>query len=426
MSGPSYLPRIVDRELSDLLAQLPAIALEGAKGVGKTRTAQRLAGAVFEFASLGVAQNAAAGPTVIRDAKPPVLIDEWQRAPWIWDEVRQWADQGAEPGRFILTGSAVPVSAPIHSGAGRIVPLRMRPLSLAERDLCEATVSLGDLLVGATGRVDSRADVGLARYIEEITASGLPAIRPLRGRARQRALDGYLQALVTREFPEQGHLVRKPDSLMAWLRAYALATGSTASYAAILDAATPGDGDKPSKAATLAYRDTLASLWMLDDVPAWNPVFSGLRTPLASAPKHFLADPGLAARLLRLTPDTLVAGSSLRPAGPQAGSLLGRLFEALVALGLKTYAGANDADLFHLRTANGDREVDFVIERGTDIVAVEVKLSQSVDARDVRHLNWLAGQLPDRHVEKVVITTGPQAVTRPDGVHVVPAALLGP
>jgi predicted AAA+ superfamily ATPase len=412
--------------LAELLRELPAVALEGAKAVGKTRTAERLSKTVFPFASIGVAQNAAAGPTVVRDAPPPVLIDEWQRGPWIWDEVRQWVDRDPAPGRFILTGSAAPVGTPIHSGAGRIVPLRMRPMSLAERNLAEPVIGLGDLLAGQGDSIGGATGVGLRDYVEEITASGFPGIRSLGSRARKYELDGYVEAVVTREFNDQGHPVRRPEALLAWLRAYALATASTAAYTAIVDAATPGQGDKPSKSATAAYRDTLSSLWLLDDVSAWNPVFSGLQTPLARSPKHFLADPALAARLLRLTGETLVAGSRLQPTGPQAGSLLGRMFEALVALSLKTYAQANDAELFHLRTANTGHEVDFIVERGTDIVAIEVKLAQFASEHDVRHLEWLARRLPDRHVERVVLTTGQQAFTRSDGIHVMPAVLLGP
>jgi len=427
MPETPYVPRILDARLRDDLATLPAVVVEGPKAVGKTRTAQRLVSSEFRLARAEVAQNLAGGTDVIEKAAPPVLIDEWQRVPRIWDDVREWVDADPTPGRFLLTGSAAPRDVPMHSGAGRIVSMRMRPLSLAERDFDRPSVSVAELVNGSGAEVGGATEAGLADYVAEITASGFPAIRSLgSSKARSRALDGYVDAIVTKEFPDQGLMVRKPEALLGWMRGYALATGSTSSYNAILDAATTGESDKPAKSTALAYRDTLASLWMLDPVPAWRPVANGPGVPLASSPKHFLADPALATRLLDVDDVTLVAGSRLDPLGPQAGPLLGRLFEALVALNLQTYAQACDARLSHLRTANGQHEVDFLVTRRDRVVAIEVKLARSVDGRDVRHLNWLESVLPAYRVTKVCVTTGPWAFTRDDGVHVVPAALLGP
>ncbi|MDR2567581.1 MAG: DUF4143 domain-containing protein [Bifidobacteriaceae bacterium] len=416
----------MDADLAEMLAALPAVALEGAKAVGKTRTAERVARSVFALASRNVLLNVEADPAAVAAAAEPVLLDEWQRAPWIWDEVRQWVDQEPRPGRFVLTGSSAPRGARIHSGAGRILPIRMRPLSLAER-LEGGGVSLGRLLGdGEASPVAGESKLRLADYVDEILRSGFPAIRDLPVHARDRALDGYLEAVVAKEFPEQGLTVRKPQLLRGWMRAYALASGSTASYTTILDAATWGVGDKPSKAQTLAYRDTLASLWLVDPVPAWDAAGTGLATPLVKASKHYLADPALAARLADMTSNTLFAGPGPDPLGLQGGSLLGRLFESLVALSLQTYAAACGAKLFHLRTVSGHREVDFVVQRGRSIVALEVKLAAAALDKDVRHLNWLESALPGQVAAKVCVTTGPRAYTRPDGVHVVPAALLRP
>lgn len=113
-------------------------------------------------------------------------------------------------------------------------------------------------------------------------------------------------------FPEQGHLVRRPATLRAWLTAYAAATGTTASYNSILEAATPGDGDKPAKTTTIAYRDVLSQIWLLDPVPGWLPVRNHF-TRLAQSPKHYLVDPALAARLLGATSRSLLVGEPSRP-----------------------------------------------------------------------------------------------------------------
>jgi predicted AAA+ superfamily ATPase len=204
-----------------------------------------------------------------------------------------------------------------------------------------------------------------------------------------------------------------------------VATASTATYNSVDAAAFPEDANPPAAATTRAYRDILASLWLTDPVPSWIPMGSSL-TRLGRAPKHFLADPALAARLLRVDEVALARGSTRATVGPQAGPVLGRLFEAMVAQSLHTYAEASRFTLSHLRTSEGRHEVDFIVESGTGLAAVEVKLATTVDDRDRRHLAWLRAELPDRPLAAVAITTGAHAYTRPDGVHVVPAALLGP
>ena len=133
----------------------------------------------------------------------PLLIDEWQHCPPVWDRVRHDVDAGAASGSYILAGSSFPSEAPKHSGAGRIVTLRMRPLSLAERQLAEPTVSLAALLDG-TSDIDGDCDLTLEDYTDEITTSGFPGIRPLPPEVRRDALDGYLTAVVERDFVDAG------------------------------------------------------------------------------------------------------------------------------------------------------------------------------------------------------------------------------
>jgi hypothetical protein len=304
----------------------------------------------------------------------------------------------------------------------------MRPLSLAERGLTPQAVSLASLLAGRAG-VAGDSEVTLSGYVDEIVASGYPAIRPLRGRALAAALDSYLDAVVQRDFPQQGLVVRRPQTLRAWLAAYAAATASTASYNRILAAATPGEGDKPARGTVTAYRDVLSQLWLLDPVPGWVPSTSRF-SRLAQAPKHHLADPALAARLLAASAESLLATGGAPgdvPPTPRDGPLLGALFESLVTLSVRVYAQTAQAEVYHLRTRNGDHEVDLIVE-GPDrrVVAVEVKLAGSADDGAVAHLRWLREQVGDRLADAVVVTSGRYAYRRPDGIAVVPAALLGP
>ena len=144
----TYLPRAVDLQLDQLLPHVSAIALEGAKGVGKTETAGRRARTVLRLDRAQDASIVAADPSLASLSKP-LLLDEWQREPESWDYVRRAVDDGADPGSFLLTGSATPVTGTdTHSGAGRILALRMRPLALFERAGWRATVSMRELFHG--------------------------------------------------------------------------------------------------------------------------------------------------------------------------------------------------------------------------------------------------------------------------------------
>ena len=421
-----YLRRVVDEELDALLPGLAAVSLDGPKGVGKTETAKRRARTVFALDEAAQRDLLQADPDRLVRAPKPVLVDEWQRFPAVWDIIRRNVDRDPTPGQYLLTGSATPADdAPRHSGAGRIVQVRMRPLSLNERGLCTATVSVGALLTGDRPPVDGDSSLTLPAYVDQILASGFPGIRGLPDRTRRAQLDGYLARIVDRDFAAQGHRVRSPASLRAWLTAYAAATATSSSYNTILDAATPGERDKPAKSTVIVYRDVLTQLWLLEPIPGWSPWRSAL-TRLQQAPKHHLADPALAARLLGATRDSLLAGDR-DPISPRDGTLLGALFESLVALTVRAAAQNAEATTWHLRTGNGDHEVDFILERADHkVVAIEVKLAGTVSDADTVHLRWLADRLGPDLLDSVIVTTGQHAYRRRDGIAIVPLALLGP
>jgi predicted AAA+ superfamily ATPase len=191
-----YLRRVADDELDELLPGLPAIAIEGAKGVGKTATAERRAATVHRLDDPGQRAIAEAEPARLGVGAPPILIDEWQRLPVAWDIVRRSVDSDRTPGRFLLTGSATPGDAPTHSGAGRIVTLRMRPLTLPERGVARPTVSLRTLLSGVRPSIAGTTGVSLEDYAREIVASGFPGLRGLPERACRAQLDGYVARMM--------------------------------------------------------------------------------------------------------------------------------------------------------------------------------------------------------------------------------------
>ncbi|HSK50270.1 MAG TPA: DUF4143 domain-containing protein [Solirubrobacterales bacterium] len=419
-----YLPRIVDPELDELIAGLPAVAIEGAKAVGKTATALRRAASVHRLDNGAERSVLAADMSLLLRGEHPILIDEWQLLPEAFDRVRRAVDEGATPGSFLLTGSASPLAPPTHSGAGRIVRLRLRPLTLAERGIEQPAVSVKALLGGGK-RVEGSTEVDLQGYVEEIVSSGFPAIRGLSPQLRRVQLDGYLDRVVDRDVGDVGRKVRRPAMLRRWMAAYAAATATTASFEKIRGAASGGRHEAPSRVTAQPYREALERLWILDPVPAWLPTRSRL-SRLSSPPKHHLADPALAARLLDVDGDALLGGWVAAGALAREGPLLGALFESLVTLCVRVYAERSEARVGHLRTWSGDREVDLILERGGRVVALEVKLGQVVDDRDVRHLLWLREELGDDLLDAIVVNSGPVAYRRPDGIAVVPLALLGP
>lgn len=422
----TYLPRVIDADLQDLLSGLPAVALEGPRGVGKTESAMRWAKTVRLLDDPALRSVGAADPNILLKGDPPILLDEWQRLPPLWDSVRRSVDNDSTPGRFLLTGSAAPQSPPTHSGAGRIVTLRMRPMTLPERQIEDPSVSLRELAEGRRPSIDGRTKVGLEQYVEEILGSGFPGLRGLSGRHLRTQLDGYLARIVDTDFPELGQTVRKPQALRRWMTAYAAASATTASYEKIRDAATGGEGDKPARTTTLPYRDILERLWILDPVPAWVPTRNTLKR-LSLPPKHHLADPALAARLLGTTAESLLGGEGLKIGSAADGTLLGLLFESLVTLCVRVFSQSTECSVGHLRTRGGRHEVDLIVERpDRRLLAIEVKLSSTVNDGDVAHLRWLKGELGEDLVDSVVVTTGPHAYRRSDGIGVVPAALLGP
>jgi uncharacterized protein len=422
-AGLPYLHRVLDDELDEKSAEFAAISIEGPKAVGKTETAQRRA--MTDYRLDGPAgQVVRADPQLVLRGEPPILIDEWQRVPATWDVVRRAVDDGAPPNTYLLAGSASKRGA--HSGAGRILTLRMRPLTLSERGVETPTVSLSALLAGEQSAIEGHTDVDLQDYAHEIVGSGFPATRGLSEAAHTDFLDSYIQRIVERDFDELGHRVRRPATLLRWMNAYAAATASTASLETIRDAATGGEGQKPARTTTQPYREILQQLFILDPVQAWAPTRNRI-SRLAMPPKHHLADPALAASLLGAGVGALLSAEPVGPSSLREGSLIGALFESLVTLSVRVYAQAARARVSHMRTRNGDHEVDLIVERRDGrVLAIETKLTAVPDERDVRHLHWLAQRIGSDLLDSVMITTGPYAYRRPDGIAVVPAALLGP
>ena len=302
-------------------------------------------------------------------------------------------------------------------------------MSLAERGFDEPSVSLGRLLEGGGPDVSGQTDAALADYAREITAGGFPGLAGVEGDALSAALDGYLHRAVDHDVAQMGHRVRRPATMRRWLTAYAAATAGTASYERILDAATAGESDKPAKSTTSAYRDLLEAMWLLEPLQAWQPTNSPL-SRLKRGPKHHLADPCLAARLLELPRRCpargrgVAAGPRGRDGAQRAAGCPVRVLGVAQRARLRPGLGSSGRPPAHMERRSGSRSDRRAGQQG----ACRGGQARS-RARSPRHrapaMGW-QDRLGTRCADCVLVTTGPYAYRDQDGIAVVPAAPARP
>jgi predicted AAA+ superfamily ATPase len=349
----------------------------------------------------------------------PRLLDEWQRTPRVWDAVRRAVDDRGVPGQFILTGSATPRDdIQRHSGAGRFGVVRMRTMTLTEKQVIVPTVSVAALLSGAAPS-PTNSSLSVRDYLHHIAVGGWPLLVEASERTARTYLDGYLDIIVERDVDEVSGGPRKPRLVRRFLHAYAQMTAQTAALATITRRArdeADDESDLPSRHTAQIYLDALRRMMIIDEVPAWDPSVRSSKRLITTAKRH-LGDPSLAAALLQMSPDRMLA--DLETAG--------FLFESLAAHDLRIYAEAAGASCFHYREAEGRLEVDYVLEnRNGDWIGVEVKLGVAEVDKAANSLHRLADRVARKPTNLLVVTGTSLAYTRDDGVHVIPLGLLGP
>ncbi|MGV1006185.1 MAG: ATP-binding protein [Candidatus Nanopelagicales bacterium] len=360
-----YLPRVLDASLRSALRSLPAVAIDGAKAIGKSATCERVARTVLRLdrpAELTVLQ---ADRDRIDRLVPPVLLDEWQLDPPVWDYVRRRVDADRTPGRFILTGSANTRDSRVHSGAGRVVRMRMRPLAFSERRREVPSVSMAELLSGPAVDIAGQSSTGLEGYIEEeILASGFPGIRSSPESTHATQLDSYLSSALSHELPALGAIMRRPLAMAAWLRAYAAASSTTTSYESIAAAVSKDVRPSPPRSLTTGRRCAncgCSTTCPLGCHPEGNPTGS-VRHPSTNSPiLHSPPDScGLAVTRCSVRPSPAERSAAFQRL--RKGPLVGALFESLATLSVRVHAQAVGGEVSHLRTHRGDHEVDLIVE----------------------------------------------------------------
>lgn len=415
----SYVPRVVDRELSFLLESSGAVLIEGPRGCGKTATARhRAASEALLDVDEDMLEAVAVNPAVVLDGPAPRLIDEWQLAPAVWNHVRRAVDDRGRPGQFILTGSAVPSDdASRHSGAGRFTRLRMRPMSLFELGRSGGEVSLARLLAGeAPAGVTCESSVEAVAH--DIAVGGWPGLRDRGTAATQRALRGYLDETGRVDLRRVDGIRRDPNRVRRLLAS--LARNVATHVSATTLAADAGGSDGPLDDDTVReYLDALERVMVVENQPAWATHLRSSHT-LRKSPKRHFVDPSLAVAALGATPERLL----------REVRLLGFLFESLAVRDLRVYAQAAGASVYQYRDSSG-LEVDAIVE-GPDgrWAAFEVKLDQGRAEEAAESLARFAARV-DTSVSGepaalAVITGGRFGFTLDSGVHVVPLHALGP
>jgi len=423
MNRKNYLPRIIDATIDEYLHVFGAVCVEGPKWCGKTWTSSYHSNSeIFIGDPAGNFQNrqlAELSPALILEGETPRLIDEWQEVPPIWDAVRYKVDQSDVKGQFILTGSATPNHKGIlHSGAGRIARLRMRPMSLYESGDSSGRVSLealchGELTPLLTGEVDLKKLIGL------IVRGGWPGSIGLPVEKAALLPAEYLNAVIDDDVYRMDGVKRNTTKMRLLLRSLARNESTTATNKALKNDVKEIDDEDIDVETVKDYLDIFERLFITENQP---PFSMGVRSSVRvkQAVKRHFCDPSLACSLLRATPAGLLDDLET----------LGFLFESLCERDLRIYADSFGGALYHYQDYR-NREIDAVIELSDgQWCAFEIKLgAHQIDAAAQNLLSIQREIAADPKGKPPVVLCVLCGMTnaayrRPDGVFVVPITAL--
>lgn len=414
-----YYNRFVEKSIERKMKSSGAVAIEGPKFCGKTTTALRYAASAVRLNTLRTIEIAKLEPRNVLNGEVPRVIDEWQTVPEIWNEVKAWIDENPAFGQFVLTGSSTPVDKEkiYHSGAGRITTVKMRPMSLAESKDSKCTVSIGELFENADADVfDENRDFSLEKTAHYICRGGWP-LSVVAG--EDIALDvtrNYYEGLFNFEYSENEKFRNKNPELMRMiLRSYARNISSEAPIKTI-QADVMGQNNRTLDNKTLdGYLDALKDLFIIEDIPAWNPNIRSKAAIRTTPTRHFV-DTSIAAAVLGISPDDLMNDLNS----------FGLFFEDMAVRDLVIYSSYLGAKVKHYRDSSG-LECDAVIhfENGK-WAAVEIKLGgEKLIEEGAKNLEKLKSVVDNDNLAfRMVLTATGAAYRRKDGIYVVPINCL--
>lgn len=422
MDKRDYKPRIIDKQIEDYLVTFGAVCIEGPKWCGKTWSSSYHSKSEILIGSPeGNFQNrrlAEMSPALVLEGETPRLIDEWQEVPPLWDAVRYKVDESPDKGQFLLTGSATPVRKGImHSGAGRIARLRMRPMSLYESGESSGKVSLkalceGKLTPAMTGEVDLRT------LILYIVRGGWPG--NLNTPADKAGLlpTEYLNAVIEDDVYRIDNIKRNPTKMRLLLRSLARNESTTVTNKTLKNDVKEIDDEDIDTDTIGSYLDVFKRLFLTDNQePFATQIRSSVR--VKQAEKRHFSDPSLACALLKAMPERLL--NDLQT--------LGFLFEALCERDLKIYAESFGAHLYHYQDYN-NKEIDAVIELANgNWCAFEIKLGANQIDEAAENLLSIKKSIDEDGgtppaVMCVICGLSNAAYRRDDGVFVIPITAL--
>ena len=423
LNHPNYKPRVIDAKVEEYLSTFGAVCIEGPKWCGKTWTSSHHSKSEIYIGdpanNFQNRQLAELSPTLVLEGATPRLIDEWQEVPPLWDAVRYKVDQTVQKGQFILTGSATPNHKGIlHSGAGRIGTLRMRPMSLYESGDSCGKVSLeklchGELTPAMTGEVD------IKKLIELILCGGWPGSLGLAVEQAMLLPAEYLNAVIDDDVYRIDGVKRDTQKMRLLLRSLARNESTTVTNKTLMKDIKAVDDEDIDGNTVAAYLDIFKRLFITDNQPPFSTqIRSSVR--VKQAEKRHFCDPSLACALMKATPSGLLGDLET----------LGFLFEALCERDLRIYAESFDASLYHYQDYNG-QEIDAVIELADgQWCAFEIKLGANQIDIAAANLLKIKKQMSEDTNGKppavlcVLCGMANAAYQRSDGVLVVPITAL--
>jgi predicted AAA+ superfamily ATPase len=415
-----YLKRIADDGLTSALEASGAVSIEGPRWCGKTRTAAERAASTLLMQDPDYTESylkaADTKPSLLLKGKTPRLIDEWPMAPVLWDAVRLAVDQRGESGQFILTGSAAPKDNAVkHSGAGRILRLQMRTMSLLESLESSGHVSLKALFDGHCDG-EGFSSLSIERLAFALTRGGWPASVGEKESVALRRIYDYVDAVINIDVSRVDGVEKSPARVRSLMRSLARNVSTMANITTIRNDMT-GDDNTIYEKTIASYLNALRRIYVVEDLPAWNPAMRS-KTAIRTSPKRHFTDPSIATAALRATADSLLSDFNT----------FGLMFESLCIRDLRVYAHSIDGEVFHYRDKSG-LEADAVVHLNDGrLGAVEIKLGAKETEKAAENLKTLRNRV---NVEKMsqpsflmVLTATELGFRRTDGVYIVPIGCL--
>ena len=425
----NYRSRIMDSLLAKKLQAKGAVLIEGPKWCGKTTTAEEIAASKIMLAKPDIKDHFKSLLEIDSDAAltgdTPMLIDEWQTVPKLWDAVRYTVDHRHAMGQFILTGSAVPNQEAEkereHSGTGRFAWLTMRPMTLFESGESNGTVSLGELFT-APEKILQKNGLKLSDIAFLICRGGWPiAIGLPEEAALEQAFD-YYDAVTKEDVTNVDGIKRSSERVQRLMRAYARHQGTQAPIATLKEDLKNNDTTTLDEDTISSYLDALRKIFVVEDMPAWNPNLRS-KTAIRTTDTRYFVDPSIATAALGLGPTDLMNDLNS----------MGFFFEAMCVRDLRVFAEALNGKVYHYRDKSG-LECDAVVHlRNGQYGLIEIKLGGDSLIKDgAATLNALEAQIDTTRMKspafKMILTaTGEYAYRRPeDGIYVIPIGCLKP